>query len=175
MLGREVVLSGPPLLRRSHSMSCMTQLQAKHSGTPFDQAEGAAGYTHFTPMPKLQCDAVVKRFLPVVSKQTRHGKKWCDNSAQLCLRHAITSEVLWHYLACVCKVVFSIALCVRFLTDVEVIKAGIERPTPSGSQNPTPLDVRFASCRVGFSTYRRSDEPLLSGCLQCCMGKLEPI
>ena len=43
MLGREVVLSGPPLLRRSHSMSCMTQLQAKHSGTPFDQAEGAAG------------------------------------------------------------------------------------------------------------------------------------
>ncbi len=43
MLGSEVVLSGPTALRRSHSMSCMTQLQAKHSGTPFDQLEGAAG------------------------------------------------------------------------------------------------------------------------------------
>ena len=43
MLGSEVVLSGPTALRRSHSMSCMTQLQAKHSGTPFDQLDGAAG------------------------------------------------------------------------------------------------------------------------------------
>ena len=42
MLGSEVVLSGPTALRRSHSMSCMTQLQAKHSGTPFDQLEAAA-------------------------------------------------------------------------------------------------------------------------------------
>ena len=43
MLGSEVVLSGPTALRRSHSMSCMTQLQAKHSGTPFDQLDGTAG------------------------------------------------------------------------------------------------------------------------------------
>ncbi|KAA6424228.1 MAG: patatin-like phospholipase domain-containing 7, partial [Trebouxia sp. A1-2] len=43
MLGSEVVLSGPTPMRRSHSMSCMTQLQAKHSGTPFDQLEGTAG------------------------------------------------------------------------------------------------------------------------------------
>ncbi|DBB17173.1 TPA: hypothetical protein ACH3X3_014241 [Trebouxia sp. C0006] len=43
MLGSEVVLSGPTPMRRSHSMSCMTQLQAKHSGTPFDQLEGIAG------------------------------------------------------------------------------------------------------------------------------------
>ena len=43
MLGSEVVVSGPTPLRRSHSMSCMTQLQAKHSGTPFDQLDGTAG------------------------------------------------------------------------------------------------------------------------------------
>ena len=42
MLGSEVVLSGPTALRRSHSMSCMTQLQAKHSGTPFDQLDATA-------------------------------------------------------------------------------------------------------------------------------------
>ena len=53
MLGSEVVLSGPTALRRSHSMSCMTQLQAKHAGTPFDQSEAASRWvsytvTHFT-------------------------------------------------------------------------------------------------------------------------------
>ena len=46
MLGSEVVLSGPPTLRRSHSMSCMTQLQAKHAGTAFDQSEPASRFAH---------------------------------------------------------------------------------------------------------------------------------
>lgn len=48
MLGSEVVLSGPTALRRSHSMSCMTQLQAKHAGTPFDQSEAAFRFERVT-------------------------------------------------------------------------------------------------------------------------------